>query len=444
MEDYPEGKTYILKVLPPVCRAQMQYSCTTVQYGFHPAFLPVLKPLAERLQLRVEQHKNRPGSITARCVVAELTPPEFDAKCYVSHQSGNSEYTRSPDQACEMVDYYRLLCLAKDLDAEVSMCFSGIPAHVGYEYRPQGLPNHPNTYWLFAHVTDACNLDCTYCYRSERTHHMKLGELKRAMREVKRGVLAQYRKEPNWHKRIWGMPKFGVTLGGGEPTGHPQFAEMVASAKSMFDFVTVSTNGTNVRVIRENSDAIDGVAVSCPFLYDGRLARIHPVPISRMNHILRSLRRIPRRVLSVIITSRMRVAHVAKVLDRARSFGATGVLFVLYKPFGFGQARSDLLPDLYLTRDIVAEIARHAVQKSSSDFEVLVDACSLAYTTSFHCSSYHCRYVEPKRETRIIYIGRAQPVCPWAAFREDPDPRSCPFEHIYRAKLIQSAAASSV
>ena len=79
-----------------------------------------------------------------------------------------------------------------------------------------------------------------------------------------------------------------------------------------------------------------------------------------------------------------------------------------------------------------------ATREGGESFEILVDACSLAYTTAFTCSGYRCRCVEPERDERIKHWGRGHPVCPWSHTHDEFVVHNCSMQHLDRAKLLDS------
>ncbi len=129
----------------------------------------------------------------------------------------------------------------------------------------------------------------------------------------------------------------------------------------------------------------------------------------------------------------MKPADIRKVIKFAQDLGATGVLFLMFKPLGqLAEKYEYLLPGLWEAREIVAEISRQMMMLLDKEFEICIDACSLAYTMPFYCNS-HSHYFGPKREKRVIYLKGHQ-VCPWG---ERNDFNSCPFQKIQLGLLTQ-------
>ncbi len=156
----------------------LQYSCTTVQYSFDPAFLPLLGKLALRLGLEAKIDE-----VSGRAIVARLERMSAERKVYISHQSGVNDYRRGEEKE-EFIDYYKLLCLAKDVDAEINMSFDGTPRHTGFDYCFPKAGWIGDTHWTFAHLTDDCNLNYKYCYSHKQGKKILLKDLKKIVQET--------------------------------------------------------------------------------------------------------------------------------------------------------------------------------------------------------------------------------------------------------------------
>ncbi len=79
-------------------------------------------------------------------------------------------------------------------------------------------------------LTDSCNLSCPMCYAASGP-----GQKHRSLQEIKQAIDAVVRAE--------GRPEV-VQLSGGEPTLHPEFAEVLHYAcRQPIDYVMINTNG---------------------------------------------------------------------------------------------------------------------------------------------------------------------------------------------------------
>ena len=372
----------------------LQYSCTTVQYSFDPAFLPLLGNLGSRLGLEVKK-----DAISGRAIKAKLERMSLERKAYISHQSGASDYRRKNEKE-EFVDYYKLLCLAKDVDAEINMSFDGTPKHTGFDYCFPKTGYIWDPYWIFAHLTDDCNLSCKYCYSPKQGRKILLKDLKKFVQEAKKKIEKEHKEHWVLRKTVK-SPKYGITLGGGEPTLHPDFIRIVKYLRKEFEYITVSTNGTKLRPLLDCGQLIDGVAISYPFPYNKRLNYLGAVSEKEIFKVFKKISQIPRRIFSIIITSRMKSTDISKMIKIAQNLGATGVLFLMFKPLGQqGEKYIYLLPRLWQAREIVAEISRQMIMFLDKKFEICIDACSLAYPSGLR----EILATGDRRETRASCI----------------------------------------
>lgn len=85
------------------------------------------------------------------------------------------------------------------------------------------------------HLTDVCNLNCSYC--SARKHNRKDKSINH---------LLSIEKYINWIRENLNPSKWFIELtGGGEPTVHPGFIQLIEWLSRKGFYVIVRTNGTN-------------------------------------------------------------------------------------------------------------------------------------------------------------------------------------------------------
>ena len=94
-------------------------------------------------------------------------------------------------------------------------------------------------------LTNMCNINCTFCYRSGPGTLMPKGDVRHLPLSRLDALCAQFSE----------MGVASITLSGGEPTCHPQFLEAVALVKKWDFSLTIVTNGTHL-----SPDAIDAVS----------------------------------------------------------------------------------------------------------------------------------------------------------------------------------------
>ena len=277
-----------------------------------------------------------------------------------------------PSNFQKALDCLRLVFIADDLKAGTVMNFGdptpemtrGLDWAIKTEYSK----------WIFADVTEKCNLNCDFCYLPN--HGRKDISLKK--------LEAILKNEKNRLKdKEYGSKELGVTLGGGEPTLHPKLPQLLEIARKYCDYLTISTNSTNPEIIAEHGDLIDGVAVSAPFVYDEGLE--HPLDYDKIRKNIRKIRKAVKKVcISTIVTSKMKPCDVFKVDKFASEAGATDILFLLYKP-----GKKELFPEKELARDILEKILELYFKKK----HVSIDVCYANYAAGMGC--YGITYSDP-------------------------------------------------
>lgn len=86
---------------------------------------------------------------------------------------------------------------------------------------------------MYLQITNRCNMDCMHCGYSCGKHgrHMSLATVKKAIKRMKR--LDRKYGEEN-----------AICIGGGEPTLHPDFFEILKLCMDKFSYVWMATNGS--------------------------------------------------------------------------------------------------------------------------------------------------------------------------------------------------------
>lgn len=87
---------------------------------------------------------------------------------------------------------------------------------------------------VFFHILTGCNLACKHCYINKEQHGANMLSLVTIKKWLDLFVVSQVRKTTK---------KSNLILLGGEPTMHPDLAEIIAHAKSRGFAVTVDSNG---------------------------------------------------------------------------------------------------------------------------------------------------------------------------------------------------------
>jgi len=392
----------------------IQFSCTTLQYTFDESMLKFYEMFARKVGLEVIKRKNQ-MLIMGDCLTLPIEP-FFPGEYIVSYHDleGGIIFCGDDD-----IDALRHMFLIKDVDANVSMNFINPLPRILSRYLFE-IPGY-ETKWIFALITRTCNLNCEFCYERRREEFVDATKLVEAIERI----VESWRKEKEKERFFVMKQKYGVTIGGGEPTIHPKFEEIVRSIRDKVDTLTISTNGTNVEKILKVAEFIDGTAVSAPFIYDDELMKkLYPLSKERIESaVVQLLDKITNVCLTIIVTSKMREDHIENLIDYAKNCGVKYLLFTLFKPFFNGRKFIDLLPDLWKAREFLVKIAK--LSKEEKDVKLLVDACFVTYTTYTICPSRNGVLLTPN-----LFMTR---ICPYRESSYD-----CPFIALYRSQIYET------
>lgn len=412
-----------------IFQAPLQYSCTILQYSFHKCLKPYFKHFAKELKLKISKNAARYKNFSVD-IEQFLSSDEY----IISYSDYSEGYSNTNDSA---ETFYRLLCVAKDIGADVNMNLTivgGPKNNLNDNY----VTDTRHIDWLFIYATDKCSLKCKYCYKD------KTKEIDLSLEEVKNFVSSiiekrNKEKEKNKDNKFQSLleTKFGITIGGGEPTEHEHYEELVKFCRENSDFLTISTNGTNSELLQKTAEYFNGISISYPFPYNKKLENLHPVSKKTIKYIFtNSVSNIKNRIVSVIITSKMKVSDVKKSIEFAKKMNATGILFLLYKQTRNNSEYDKLFPDLKLCREITAKII-HEQQKE--DFEICVDSCLLAYTIydKVGCINYFISPTEkiiPYSDYFDYYKFLKCPICKFD---------NCYIQDLYKSQILKQVLKKS-
>ena len=101
-------------------------------------------------------------------------------------------------------------------------------------------------------ITDYCSFGCTFCYQGSTL-------------KGKHASLASYKKLID---KLAELQVFEVAIGGGEPTEHPDFLEMLQYAAEKKVVPNFTTRSTSWKHFKDIKDIVGGIGVSCDSLRD--------------------------------------------------------------------------------------------------------------------------------------------------------------------------------
>lgn len=377
--------------------AKMQFSCTCLQYQIDFESVPAILEQAKELGFATEDNPSEKGYLLRRAIEATLGGEGDD---WILKYSSEEDDYRVPRDFERALDCLRLSFIAGDHAARTVMLF-GEPAHelqLGCDFSLQGGREHKP--WLFASITDKCNLKCSFCYNKKGG--------KKMTPEVFGRLIEQFRAKYEHDKYV---KEIGVTIGGGEPTVHPELEKILETARKKADAVTLTTNGTNTERLLNNAELLDGVAVSAPFVYSDELKDLYARSKDEIGESVSEIAsKIGKVCVASIVTNEMRPEDVFKVEEFAEEAGATNTLFLLYKPV----KDEDLMPTKGQARQILEKVLELAYRKENT----AIDCCYAAYTTPMSCGQFY--YAKPDGKLKRSF-------------------KSCPFP---KGKLCRSISQS--
>jgi len=301
-----------------------------------------------------------------RAIEAELdklTWSDRPDNCLLNYSSKNDDY-HVPVDFERALDCLRLSFIASDLNAGTIMPW-GEPVGEMLDCRSGWTleKEHEFTHWIFVDVTDRCNLTCNFCYRPESSdNNISVDDFEK--------ILDKF-KDSKGNKEV------GVTLGGGEPTEHPKLERLLEIAREKYDFITMTTNGTNPELVKKLGSYLDGVCVSAPFVYNENPFFNYSLSAEQISSAVKEIaENVKRACISTIVTNEMQPDDVFKVTDFAKKASATDILFLMYKP-----GKKELVPSREEAREILEKIleVHYKVMPSS------IDACFATRTVWKRC-----------------------------------------------------------
>ena len=185
--------------------------------------------------------------------------------------------------------------------------------------------------FLFLYITEKCNLRCTHCYMGERLEHERYMSL-----DLVKEVLSTARV-------LYGQYK--VYLLGGEPTLHPQFADVLQICKDENYKVVLTSNGAIPQ--KRWSDLTRDKIDSFSFSLDGGTKESHEA-MRGPNTFAPLLKSIDIAVgkgfqtRCIYTVTSENVAYVKDALDLAEARGVEMLSFHYYSPMGRGIGRPEI------------------------------------------------------------------------------------------------------
>jgi radical SAM protein with 4Fe4S-binding SPASM domain len=184
---------------------------------------------------------------------------------------------------------------------------------------------------LYLHVTNRCNLHCSYCYRESSPHIPVINEAGRFCE------MLEYIKP-------FAAPRMKVTFSGGEPLMHPGFREIVETSCNLGYSNSLLTNGT--LLTEQLADFVRDHFKLVKISLDGPNEEIHARTRGQGNfaQVVRAIERMAERGARVVVqitVSKSSLPYVSEVKKFLPDRENIDVVFTPLLPMGRGTAANE-------------------------------------------------------------------------------------------------------
>ncbi|MEI8361030.1 MAG: radical SAM protein, partial [bacterium] len=167
---------------------------------------------------------------------------------------------------------------------------------------------------------------------------------------------------------------FEVALGGGEPTLHPNFIEILKFARKCGIIPNLATNGAelsakNILGIARYAGA---VALSVEFIGD-EFEKRRGFAFETWLKSYKKLKRVGVRVVFQLTVSQANIADLPKIIDYLYQLQPYGIIFLTFKPYGRGLNFDAPLSTVDLK--VVQDTLRQSISDSDSEINIGYDCC---------------------------------------------------------------------
>ncbi len=203
-------------------------------------------------------------------------------------------------------------------------------------------------------LNNYCNLSCDFCYMSAKPinagEHLSMQNFDILLKKMKRGRVLQ------------------IALGGGEPTLHPQFPEILRRLRTVGNIIpNYTTNGTNLTpaILEATKQYCGAVAVS----YSEERTK---ETIIATKKLISS--RIQTNLHLVLLKSR--ISRLADITRKYAKLGIKNVVILLFKPMGRGKNLTHEILDSDDRKTLSIELLKILALHKKYGVRLSIDACS--------------------------------------------------------------------
>jgi radical SAM protein with 4Fe4S-binding SPASM domain len=187
---------------------------------------------------------------------------------------------------------------------------------------------------IYLHLTNRCNLQCSYCYRESSPHLPILHDSRRF------SAMLEYLKP-------YASPRMEITFSGGEPLMHPGFREVVETSTRLGYGNSLLTNAT--RITESLADFIHDHFLRVKISLDGPNEEIHSQTRGKGNfaRVVKGIEKLAVRGTRLVVQvtlSKSAIPHVDKIREVLPDSPNLRVIYTPLFPMGRGTAMADDAP----------------------------------------------------------------------------------------------------
>lgn len=203
-------------------------------------------------------------------------------------------------------------------------------------------------------LNNYCNLHCPYCYMSaesiEHGEHLSMSNFNSLLHDMKKSRVVQ------------------IALGGGEPTLHPNFSEILKKLRIEGDIIpNYTTNGSNLTpdILEASKKYCGAVAVS--------------YSEEREEKTLSAVKKLIQFGIQTnlhIVLLKTRIQNLFKIIEKYANLGISSVVLLLFKPMGRGANLKQEILTVKEKKTFSLELLKILALQKRFGVRLAIDACS--------------------------------------------------------------------
>lgn len=210
-------------------------------------------------------------------------------------------------------------------------------------------------------LNNYCNLTCDFCYMSAKPitggEHLSIPDFNLLLEKMVQSRVLQ------------------IALGGGEPTLHPQFIEILKKLRTEGNIIpNYTTNGTNLtpEILKATKQYCGAAAVS----YSEERTE------ETMNAVKKLISHGIQTNLHLVLL-KSRIPRLAEITKQYTKLGIKNVVLLLFKPMGRGIHLTHEILNSNNGRDLSVELLKILILRKKYGVRLSIDACSSFIVKNF-------------------------------------------------------------